>query len=146
MSTERRRTLTPLTSELTQTFEPRKPARKRRLPRLPRLPRPTSWAGAIAVGILRFVIVIALLGGLAAALAALTVWQTETAPARAFMLSFVLLGALIIAGGFFSSAADMGTDYYYEAVDRESRVSSSFVYVAVGVALLVTGVVIDSLG
>jgi hypothetical protein len=144
MSSPPRRSLTPLTGELTDTFEPARPPRKRRLPRLPRLPTPTSWTGAIAIGIARFLIVVALLAGLAAGLALLALWLTEASPARAFMLAFIGLGAFIILGGFFSSAADMGTDYYYDVEERQSRLSSSFVYVAVGATLLATGLVLES--
>jgi hypothetical protein len=144
MSSQRRRSLTPLTSELTQTFEPARPASKRRLPRLPRLPTATTWAGAIAIGIVRFLIIVTLLAALAAGIALLLVRGIDMAPARAFTLAFILLGALIIVGGFFSSAADMGTEYYYDSQERESRVSSAFVYVSVGAALLVAGLVIDT--
>jgi hypothetical protein len=144
MSTPRRRSLTPLASELTETFEPAKPARRRRLPGLPRLPRATTWTGAIAVGIARFLIVVAVLGGLAAGVALLVVWLTDTEPARAFTLAFVGLGALIVLGGFFSSAADMGSEYYYDVGERVSRVRSSIVYAAVGATLLAAGLVIDA--
>jgi hypothetical protein len=144
MSSQPRRSLTPLTSELSQTFEPARPARKRRPPRLPRLPTASTWAGAIVIGVARFLIIVALLAALAAGIALLLVRGTDIAPARAFTLAFILLGALITLGGFFSSAADMGTEFYYDAGERDSRVSSAFVYVSVGVALLVAGVVIDS--
>jgi hypothetical protein len=144
MSSQRRRSLTPLSSELVDTLEPARPARRRRLPRLPRLPRPTTWAGAIAVGVLRFVLVVTLLAGLAGAIALLLVRYADMESARAFTLAFIGLGAFIILGAFFSSAADTGTEYYYDVGERESRVTSSFVYVSVGAALLITGLVIDS--
>jgi hypothetical protein len=78
-------------------------------------------------------------------IALLVLWLTDTSPQRAFTLAFIGLGALIILGGFLSSGADMGSWDYYDADERESRFSSSFVYAAVGAALLVAGLMIDGL-
>jgi hypothetical protein len=134
-----------MSSELIERPEPPARQSRRLLPRLPRLPRAKTWKGAIAVGIARFLIVVALLAGLAAAVALLVLWLTDMSPTRAFTLAFIGLGAFIILGGFLSSGGDMGSWDYYDANERESRFSSSFVYAAVGAALLVAGLMIDGL-
>jgi hypothetical protein len=62
---------------------------------------------------------------------------------RAATLSFLLGGVLILAGGFFSSAAPIDTDFYYDVPDRERMISNTFVYAPIGLVLVLIGIVLD---
>jgi hypothetical protein len=145
----RRRTLTPLSGELkvgeAEVFGPPPRARKRLRDRLRRRPKPPpkTWSEAIARGLARFTLTIVLLSGVATGAAALLWWLAGMEFARAVTLSFLLGGVLILAGGFFSSAAPIDTDYYYEVPDRERMISNTFVYAAIGVVLVLIGIVLD---
>jgi hypothetical protein len=144
----RRRTLTPLSGELRAEEaqvvgrpEPRKPLRAR-LRRKPK-PPPKTWAEAVARGLMRFTLTVVLLSGVILVVAA-ALWRfADMDFARAATLSFLLGGVLILAGGFFSSAAPIDTDFYYEVPDRERMISSTFVYAAIGIVLVLIGIVLD---
>ena len=144
----RRRTLTPLSGELrtgdAQVLgrpEPRRPLRAR-LRRKPK-PPPKTWGEAIARGIARFTLTIVLLSAVVLGVAAALWWLAGMELARAVTLSFLLGGVLILAGGFFSSAAPIDTDYWYDVSDRERTISNTFVYAAIGVVLVLIGIVLD---
>jgi len=144
----RRRTLTPLSGELRADEPqvlgrpaPRKPLRAR-LRRKPK-PPPKTWGEAIARGLVRFTLTIVLLSAVVVGVAAALWWLADMDFRRAVALSFLLGGVLILAGGFFSSAAPIDTDYWYDVGDRERVVSNTFVYAAIGVVLVLIGVVLD---
>jgi hypothetical protein len=144
----RRRTLTPLSGELRVEEAhvlgrpaPRKTLRAR-LRRQPK-PPPKTWAGAIARGLARFTLTVVLLSGVVVAVAAGLWWLAGMDFARALTLSFLLGGVLILAGGFFSSAAPVDTDYWYDVSDRERTISNTFVYAAIGIVLVLIGIVLD---
>jgi hypothetical protein len=146
----RRRTLTPLSGELRANEAdvlgrpPPKPrASLRARLRRRRRPPPRTWREAVARGLARFAVVVGLLSGLAVGVAFLLAWLTGIELQRALTLSFLLGGVLILAAGFFSSAAPMDTDYYYEVPDRERMISNTFVYVAIGFVLVGIGVILD---
>lgn len=120
---------------------PRKPLRAR-LRRRPK-PPPKTWGEAIARGLARFTLTIVVLSAVFAGVATLLWWQAGMELARAATLTFLLGGVLILAGGFFSSAAPIDTDFYYEVPDRERTISNTFVYAAIGVVLVLIGIVLD---
>jgi hypothetical protein len=144
----RRRSLTPLSGELRAEEAQvlgRPPPRKSLRARLRRKPKPPpkTWGEAIARGLVRFTLTIVLLSALLAGVAVLLVQFTDMEFARAVTLSFLLGGVLILAGGFFSSAAPVDTDFYYETPDRERMISNTFVYAAIGVVLVLIGIALD---
>ena len=145
----RRRSLTPLSGELRAEEAPvlgRPPPRKRLRNRLRRRPKPPpkTWPEAIARGLVRFAVVLAVMAALVLAVAFSLVWLADMESDRALTLSFLLGGVLVLAGGFFSSAAPIETDYYYDVSDREHMISNTFVYAAIGIALVLIGVVLDA--
>jgi hypothetical protein len=121
--------------------EPRKPLRAR-LRRKPK-PPPKTWREAIVRGLARFTLTIVLLSGVVVAVAAGLWWFAGMDFARAATLSFLLGGVLILAGGFFSSAAPIDTDYWYDVSDRERTISNTFVYAAIGIVLVLIGIILD---
>ncbi|MFN2471219.1 MAG: hypothetical protein ABR583_09595 [Gaiellaceae bacterium] len=146
----RRRDLTPLTGELRARQDWRAPEpdsrrrfRRRRREKAP----PKTWREAIARGLLRFTFLLTLLAGVAL-LGGIGLAATERFTAeRGVPLGFYLLGTLMIGGALLRSGGSLGAEEYYESrAERESAVSSSFVYVAFGVSLIVIGVVIDTAG
>ena len=123
---------------------PPRPSLRQRLRRRRRAkPPPKTWAEAIARGLARFTFTIALLSALVTGVAALLWWLAGWDFDRAITLSFLLGGVLILVGGFFSSAAPIDTDFYYDLADKERMISNTFVYAALGVVLVLIGVVLD---
>jgi hypothetical protein len=145
----RRRTLTPLSGELrvseAEVLGRPPQARKRLRDRLRRRPKPPpkTWGEAIARGLARFTAAVVLLSAALVGVAGL-LWRFAGMEfARAATLSFLLGGVLILAGGFFSSAAPIDTHFYYEVPDRERMISNTFVYAAIGIVLVLIGIVLD---
>jgi hypothetical protein len=144
----RRRTLTPLSGELRAEEThvlgrppPRKPLRARL--RRKAKPPPKTWGEAIARGLARFTLTMVLLSGVVMGVAAGLWWFADMDFGRAATLSFLLGGVLILAGGFFSSAAPIDTDFYYDVPDRERMISNTFVYAPIGLVLVLIGIVLD---
>ena len=145
----RRRTLTPLSGELRAGDAEilGRPAPRRRLrDRLRRRPKPPpkTWGGAVARGLARFALIVTLLSGLVVGIALVVVWRTDADFERTIALAFLLGGVLLLAGGFLSSTvAPVQTGYYFENPDRERAVSNTFVYAAIGIVLVLIGIVLD---
>jgi hypothetical protein len=140
MSERRRTSLTPLESELRfpETVQPRAPSAwqhtRRRLRRERRPPK--TLHGAIAAGILRLALAVAL-----ASVAALLVdrWLDRTTA-----LGFYIVGASVLAAAVLMSAGDVGTPYYYGQLERERRVKLSLSYVVAGVLVIAIAVAIEA--
>jgi len=135
----RARTLTPLDSEL-RAPEPPRHARvtlwgRFRMWRARRRP-PQTLLGALALGLLR----LAIAGALGTVVALLLARWLD----RPTQVGFYLAGAAVLAVAFMSSAADMGTPYYYDHYERGYRVRASFSYVLVGAILICVAVVLES--
>jgi len=132
------RKLTPLESEL-------------RAPDLPPHARVTSWSrfrtwrsrrrhpktllGAVGLGLLR----LAIAGTLGTGFALLLVRWLD----RPTHVGFYLVGAALLGVAFMSSAADMGSPYYYDQAEREYRVRGSFSYAHVGAILIAAAVLLE---
>jgi hypothetical protein len=139
---ERRRSLTPLESELRlreRAPVDRKPGplermRARRRDRRP----PTTLRGAVARGLIRLAISTAVASGIAL--------LVDHWTSRGSSFGFYVVGAGLLAIAFFTSASPMGSRVYYytsTAGEREKRVSMSFAYILAGAIVIVIGVVID---
>jgi hypothetical protein len=135
---ERRRSLTPLDSELRRPAEPKigKPSLLERLRRRERRP-PTTTGGAVARGLLRLAIAVGAACGVALLIDHL-VDRTEA-------FGFYIVGAAILAIAFMTSASNMGTRGTYTRAEREQRVNWSFAYVLAGAIVVAIGVLIDVL-
>ena len=140
----KRRPLTPLESELRPSgweFERerrRSPVRRvlRRLRR--RREPPKTLAGALARGVVRLALTVAVGAGIAALLVR---WLD-----RPLSVGFYIVGGAMLAAAFFLSAADTHTPDHAllgEPGEREYRVRSSFAYVLMGLVLIGVGVVLE---
>jgi hypothetical protein len=140
----RRRSLTPLSGELraADPWNARTPrrgrlaslrARRRRRP-------PATLAGAVARGLLRL--------GVAVAIASAVGVGIATLIDRDVASGLYIAGAGLLAVAFFSSAADMESPFYdgYDRQEREYRVNASFLYAAAGFAVVGLGVLAEVLG
>jgi hypothetical protein len=143
----RRRALTPMSGELRlrEADVGLGVERRGRRPRRQRgsKPPPTTWRGAIALGVRRFAAILAIVSVLIAVAALLLVWLAETDTARTFTLAFYLAGVGLLAGAFFSTAAPMDTDHWHDVPQRSRVISDSFVYVALGLCLVGIGAFLD---
>jgi hypothetical protein len=135
----RRRSLTPLSGELREPVPPKPKRRRARRER----PVPTTTRQAILVGLRRFVVVLAILAATTFALGWAIAHFGDRDLRHTLSNTFYIVGALCVGGAFFSSAAPIGTPYYYGVSGRARAVSSAFVYVALGLALLVVGALLD---
>jgi hypothetical protein len=136
---ERRRSLTPLESELRIPHAPpatTKPGRFQSLRRRERRP-PTTRRGAAARGLLRLGIAVGAASGVALLIDHVTGRNTP--------FGFYVAGAAVLAIAFFTSASDMGTRHYYSRGEREHRVNWSFAYMLAGALVVAIGVAIDLL-
>jgi hypothetical protein len=142
----KRKTLTPLSSELrvAEPYVPPRPSRWRGWRESRRKPPPTTTGGAVLLGIKRYVTALAIAVGVVVGLGLLAIWAADARPERAFPLAFYLGGVLVAGGGAFASADMGGSDWYWTQHEKEQRVSMSFVFIAVGLPIIVAGVVIDS--
>lgn len=137
---ERRRSLTPLESELRathRTHRPHLPSRFERLRRRRERRPPTTLRGAVARGLIRL--------GLAVGVASGVALLVDHWTGRTTAFGFYVVGAAILAIAFFTSAADMGTGYWYRQGEREARVSRSFAYMLAGVLVVGIGVLVELL-
>jgi hypothetical protein len=134
----RRRTLTPFDSEL-RFAEPPRAHRAGPLARLRRRRRqpPTTFRGAIAVGLLRLAVVVAVASGVALLLDHFT--------GRPTPFGFYVVGAFVLFAGFLTSSGNVGMHYRITQSDREGRVSRSFSYLFAGIAILAVAVTVDAL-
>jgi hypothetical protein len=136
---ERRRSLTPLESELRPSHAPiaDKPSAIERL-RWRRAKRvPTTLRGAILHGLTRLGIAVAVASGIALAL---DHWVD-----RGTAFGFYIVGAAVLAVAFGMSAAPIRTPYYYRQGDRELRVRMSFSYILAGAIVIAIGAAIELL-
>lgn len=142
----KRRTLTPLESELRPSGwqyerERETPLRRLRKRVRGRRPPPATLGAAIARGLLRMAFLVALGAGAA--------YLIARGLDRSLAVGFYLVGAGMLAVAFFSSAADMGTPDYALTSDRgerEYRVRGSLSYVLVGLALIAVGTALELTG
>ena len=136
---QRRRSLTPLESELRPDHRATvaKPDRLARLRRRRERRPPTTFAGAVARGVLRLGIAVAAASGIALLVAHLT--------GRGTAFGFYVVGAGVLAVAFLTSATNMNTPYYYRVAERERRVSMSFAYMLAGALVVLIGVAIELL-
>jgi len=144
----RRRGLTPLSGELRAAEpeilgRPRRRSLRDRLRRRPK-PPPKTWREAIARGLARFGLIVAIFAALIVGIALVIVWRTGAELGRTVALAFLIGGVIVLAGGFASSTVgSIQTGYYYVNPDRERVVSNTFVYAAIGIVLVLIGVVVD---
>ncbi len=148
---ERRiRKLTPMSGELRagSDWAPGDPAAKPRR-RKKEKAAPQTRGRVILAGMRRFVVILVLLSGLAALIGALFVWFRDSDPARAFPLSFIIVGALLAGSGFLGATSGPSADWMpeagFERGEREHAFNMSFVYGAFGVALVCIGLALDAL-
>ena len=106
-------------------------------------PAPTTTRRAILVGLRRFVVVLAILAAVTFALGWAIAHFGDRDLRHTLSNTFYIVGALCVGGAFFSSAAPISTPYYYGHAGRARAVSNAFVYVALGLALLVVGALLD---
>lgn len=144
----KRRSLTPLSSELTIRAEPapKPPSALRRLRERKRnKPVPTTKMGVVVAGVERFLFTIAALTALISVAAVLLIWLADVEPKRAFMAMFLAGGCLLVGGGAMSAADMGGSDYYWDQQEKEQRVSYSFVFIVVGLPLIAVGLLLEAL-
>ncbi len=135
---ERRRSLTPLESELRAHQEApitREPSLLDRLRRRRERRPPTTLAGVVARGLLRLAIAVGVASGVALAV---DHWTGRT---TAF--GFYVVGAAVLAIAFLTSASDLSMPYYYRRGDREQRIRMSFAYMLAGALVVAIGVAIE---
>ena len=137
--TERRRSLTPLESELRTRPEPpasSKPGRFERYRTREKRP-PTTTGGAVARGLLVLGIAVGVASGVALLIDHFT--------GRNAHFGFYIVGAGLLAIAFLTSASPMGVRGTYSRAEREQRVSWSFAYILAGAIVIAIGVAIDLL-
>jgi hypothetical protein len=136
---ERRRSLTPLESELRPSHTPiaDKPSVIERLRRRRERRPPTTLRGAVARGLLRLGIAVGVASGVALAVDHWT--------GRSTAFGFYVVGAAVLAIAFLTSASDLSTPYYYRRGNREQRIRMSFAYMLAGALVVAIGVAIELL-
>jgi hypothetical protein len=136
---QRRRSLTPLESELRPDHRATapKPDRLARLRRRRERRPPTTFTGAVARGLLRLGIAVGAASGIALLLSHFT--------GRGAAFGFYVVGAGVLAVAFLTSATNVNTPYYYRVAERERRVSMSFAYMLAGGVVVLIGVAIELL-
>jgi hypothetical protein len=141
--TPRRKTLTPLESEL-RPEEPQRPSRPpgpvtrlRRRRQRERRP-PATLAGAVRRGLGRLAIVIAVASAVALVVA-------RYADRRA-SFGLYAVGAFVLLAAVLMSSAGTGTRFYFSASERERRVRLSLSYVLAGALVVAIAVLMDTLG
>jgi uncharacterized membrane protein YedE/YeeE len=125
--------------------EDRAPAKRRPIRRRKRQRRvPQTTREAIVAGVIRFAFVLAIVGGLTFGIGWAIAHFTDRDVRHTLSNTFYLAGALCVGGAFFTSAAPISTPYYYGHAGRARAVANSFAYVAIGLALLVIGAILDT--
>jgi hypothetical protein len=89
------------------------------------------------------VIFLAFLVALMAGIAFFIVAVSDVAASRALPLTFVVGGGVVVVGGFLDAVNKM--PYWYTPRQRTEAFRMSYVYAAAGIALVVLGIVLDSL-
>jgi len=137
---QRRRSLTPLESELRTRSEPATPSKPNLFERVRgRERRPaTTNRGAVARGLLRLGSAVGAASGVALLIDHFTGRNTQ--------FGFYVVGAAVLAIAFLTSASPMGTRYYSSSRrEREQRINWSFAYMLAGALVIAIGVAIDLL-
>jgi hypothetical protein len=112
----------------------------------------------LAAGIRRFVVILAVLAGATAAVSLLFTALGGASADRAVSIGFDLVGVFFLVAGFFvgnrgparlkgqASALFFGSRHVRWATtsEREEALSDSAVFIAVGVAMILIGIVVDS--
>jgi hypothetical protein len=106
---------------------------------------PKTWAGAILAGIVRAILILALLAGIAVLIALLFVWLANSDPARAFPRSFILVGGLIALGGLGTMGGPAHSMFAIPVSRDERAINMSFVSGFFGIVLIVIGFALDSM-
>jgi hypothetical protein len=143
----RRRTLTPLESELRATTRSTEPLRQTKPPgpwrrlrrwRAGRRP-PRTLAGAIALGLVRLAVGLATGSGLALLLAR---WMDRPAA-----IGFYLVGAVILLSAMVGARAGRQRMVYeYTEAGRPVRAAPGLTLAAVGLLLIVAGAILETVG
>jgi hypothetical protein len=68
---------------------------------------------------------------------------SDMAVSRALTLAFIVGGGVVVVGGFLDAVSKM--PYWYTPRQRTEAFRMSYVYAATGIALMVVGIVVDSL-
>jgi hypothetical protein len=137
-------TLRPMESDL-RPPEPRhaawQPERRSLLRRLREWRRhrtpPTTFAGAVAMLVVRLVVIMSIATGIA--------WGISLLTGRSLSFGLLAVGALVLASAFFYSAGDTESPYYTDRAEREYRVNASFTMVLAGAVVIGLAFVIDAL-
>jgi hypothetical protein len=77
------------------------------------------------------------------AIALLIVAITDVDASRAFPLTFYIGGSLIVVGGFLNAVEKV--PYWYSPAQREAAYNMSYVYAALGIALIGIGMLLQTL-
>jgi hypothetical protein len=135
-----RRSLTPLSGELRAPPPPPRKSRRRRRERQ----IPTTTREAIVAGLRRFATVVGILAVLTLAAGWAIAYFGGHDLRHTLSNAFYIVGAFCVGAAFFSSAAPIGSRRLYRGYPgRAQAVSSAFVYVSLGLALLVVGALLD---
>jgi hypothetical protein len=133
---ERRRSLTPLESELRPRAQPEAdaPSRFKRFRSREKRP-PKTTAEAVVRGLILLGIAVGAASGIALLVDHFT--------GRAASFGFYVVGAAILAIAFVTSTGGMGARVSYSRGEREQRVNWSFAYMLAGVLVVAIGVLVD---
>jgi hypothetical protein len=138
----RRRQLTPLSGELrTPEWTPPEPVKERRWKRKEK-PAPTTRAGVVLHGLLRFALIFAGIAGATALIALLVVWSSNASATHVFPRAFYFAGAGTAAVAFLGGTGTYNR-WYRTRSEHEVMVSRSFVYGVLAVLLIGIGVALE---
>jgi len=119
---------------------PSRPARRRRRERAV----PQTNRQAIVAGVRRFALVLLIVGAVTFGIGWAVAHFTDRDLRHTLSNTFYLAGAFCVGAAFFTSAAPISTPYYYGHAGGARAVANSFAYVAIGLALLVIGALLDT--
>jgi hypothetical protein len=97
----------------------------------------------LSAGVRGEVIFLVVLAALMVAIALLIVAITDVEASRAFPLTFYIGGSVIVVGGFLNAVEKV--PYWYSPAQREAAFNMSYVYAALGLALIGVGVALEFL-
>jgi hypothetical protein len=142
-----RRHLTPLGEELRAPagWTPPGPVAEEYKPKRLSKGPPKTVKGMIGRGLLRFGVILGGLGGSTALVAYLIDRSSESSAAKIFPLVFYVVGALIAGSAVMVTTTSAGVVLEDSSIrgEREERISSSFVTIAVGVSIIAVGVALE---